>query len=98
MTSNNTKQLRRSSAVYKRRMSLEATETSSSNSGKSTLDSPEDRDSGLHEDFDEALRSKQPSPDKHSFNGKHDMSLRPRQVTASPERISISITPERAPL
>ena len=98
ITSNNTKQLRRTSAVYKRRMSLEATETSSSNSGKSTLDSPEDRDSGFHEDFDEALRSKQPSPDKQSFNGKHDMSVHPRQVTGSPERISISITPERAPL
>ena len=98
ITSNNTKQLRRSSAVYKRRMSLEATETSSSKSGKSTLDSPEDRDSGFHEDFDEALRSKQPSPDKQSLKGKHDISVHPRQVTGSPERISISITPERAPL
>ena len=68
-------------------MSLEATETSSSKSGKSTLDSPEDRDSGFHEDFDEALRSKQPSPDKQSLKGKHDMSVHPRQVTGSPERM-----------
>ena len=98
MTSNNNKQLRRTSAVYKRRMSVEATETSSSKSGKSTLDSPEDRDSGFHEDFDEALRSKQPSPDKYSFNGKHDTSVHPRQIPGSAERSSLSITPERAPL
>ena len=101
-TSSNTSALRRTSAIYKRRTSIEPTEASSSiKSGKSTLDSPEDRDSGFHEDFDEALRSKQPSPDKHSFNERNrrnHTSIHQGQTTGSPERASIAITPERAPL
>ena len=79
-------------------MSVEVSETSASiKSGKSTIDSPEDRDSGFHEDFDEALRSKQPSPDKIIYTTKNDKSHR-REFTSSPETNTFSITPERAPL
>ena len=104
-TSSNGSQLRRQSAVYKRRTSMEGTETSSSRSGKSTLDSPEDRDSGFHEDFDEALRSKPPSPDtkppysdRNNNNINTSFRVREREKTASPERVSFAVTPERAPL
>ena len=98
-TSSSTKALRRTSAIYKRRVSMERTEASSSiKSGKSTLNSSEDQDSGFHEDFDEALRSKQPSPDKHAFNDKNGIPNPQRQITNSPEGSSIAITPERAPL
>jgi len=104
-TSTNLSQLRRQSAVYKRRTSMDGTETSSSRSGKSTLESPEDRDSGFHEDFDEALRSKPPSPDtkppysdRNNNNTNTSFRVREREQTTSPDRVSIAITPERAPL
>jgi len=101
-SSNNTAttQLRRSSAVYnKKRMSIEVTETTASiKSRKSTIDSPEDRDSGFHEDFDESIRSKQPSPDKHVFNEKPDHPTHMREVSSSPHRNDFTTTPERAPL
>jgi hypothetical protein len=99
-SSSNTKALRRSSAIYKRRQSTDVTENNSSiKSDKSTLDDPEDRDSGFHEDFDEALRSKQPSPDKNLLNGKtrNKASNSPQPISTSSERSSIAITPERAP-
>ena len=105
ISSSNGSQLRRQSAVYKRRASMEVTETSSSRSGKSTLDSPEDRDSGFHEDFDEALRSKPPTPetkvpysDRNKTNSNTSFRVREREKSASPEQLSIAITPERAPL
>lgn len=106
-TPSNSSQLRRSSAIYnRRRMSLEATEGNSSiKSGKSTLDSPEDHDSGFHEDFDEGLRSKQSSPDKYGLtdrNGKNHNSVHQRGSTYNPNRApgqgSTATTPERAPL
>ena len=94
-------QLRRQSAVYKKRMSIEVTEnTASIKSGKSTIDSPEDRDSGFHEDFDESLRSKQPTPDKQtSYNEKAETTAtHTKMVTFSPRRKDNTTTPERAPL
>ena len=96
----NVKQLRRSSAIYKRRASQDGTETSSSKSGNSALDSPEDRDSGFHEDMDEALRSKQPSPNTTTVPARrNDGSTRSRHVTIeSPGSRSTGGTPERAPL
>ena len=104
-TSSNLSQLRRQSAVYKRRTSMDGTETSSSRSGKSTLESPEDRDSGFHEDFDESLRSKPPSPDtkppysdRNNNNSNTSFRVLEREKITSPERVSIAVTPERAPL
>lgn len=97
-TSTGMSQLRRSSAVYKRRMSFEVTDSGSSESGKSTIDSREDHDSGFHESFDESLRSKQPSPGEQSFVAKSDSSSHLRDAISSPRRPSEAVTPERAPL
>ena len=96
-SSNGRTQLRRSTALYKRPTSNDSTDaTNSIKSGKSTAENPEDRDSGFHEDFDEALRSKPPSPDKQLFDNKVNKPLRQQDLTASPERMAL--TPERAPL
>jgi hypothetical protein len=95
-TSSTSSNLRRSSAIYKRRTSIEVSETSASiKSGKSTIDSPEDRDSGFHEDFDEAMRSKQSSPDKPLTR---EVDSHGRIRTEGPGRVSFAVTPERAPL
>lgn len=96
-SSNGPTQLRRSSALYKRPTSNDGTDAANSiKSGKSTAENPEDRDSGFHEDFDEALRSKPPSPDKQLFDNKVNKPSRQRDLTASPERMMV--TPERVPL
>lgn len=97
-SSNGPAQLRRSSALYsKRPPSNDGTDASNSiKSGKSTTENPEDRDSGFHEDFDEALRSKPPSPDKQLFDAKTNNLSHQRDITASPDRMTVA--PERAPL
>jgi len=94
-TSSNGPALRRSSALYKRPSSNDST---SIKSGNSQPENPEDRDSGFHEDFDEALRSKPPSPDKQVFESQvTNNPLHQRDLTASSDRI-MAVTPERAPL
>ena len=103
-SSSNTPRLRRTSAVYaKRRPSLDVAgggTGASIKSDKSTGDSSDGHDSGFHEEFDEALRSKQPSPQTSDVSGNsvETGSTHLRTQTASPSQTTPAVTPERAPL